>query len=84
MKRCAITGANGYLGKAMVRAFGEAGWVVESLVRRPEQLQTNAHRFVLGETCDPKLLSGVDVLIHCAWDFSPGTWDDYEIGRAHV
>lgn len=77
MKNCALTGANGYLGSAIADTLRSTGWTITSLIRAPEQSDGVAHRFVLGEAVDPKAMSDVDVLIHCAWDFSPGGRDDY-------
>lgn len=77
MKNCALTGANGYLGSAIADSLRSTGWTTTALVRAPEKYDGVAHRFVLGEAVDPKALSDIDVLIHCAWDFSPGGRDDY-------
>lgn len=77
MKNCTITGANGYLGNAIVEALRSVGSTAAALIRGPENFDGVAHRFVLGEVVDPKILSDVDVLIHCAWSFSPGAGEDY-------
>lgn len=77
--RCALTGANGYLGSLITRKLVAEGWDVIPLTRRP---QPGGVRFVLGEPVDPQSLAGCDALIHCAYDFAPTTWD--EIARVNV
>jgi nucleoside-diphosphate-sugar epimerase len=63
-----ITGASGYLGGVLVNAFGLAGWSVRRLVRAPQQ--PSDVRFVLGEDVDSSALTGLDVLVHAAYDLS--------------
>ncbi|NKB20402.1 MAG: NAD-dependent epimerase/dehydratase family protein [Alphaproteobacteria bacterium] len=77
MRSVAVTGANGYLGGAIAEFLKAAGWRVCALVRRPDEMDVDAHRFVLGEAVDPKNFTDIDVLIHCAWDFAPAASDDY-------
>lgn len=66
----AITGASGYVGTVLVRAFTEAGWQVVALVRRPGVMAggIEQRQFELGEPVQEQTLAGVDVLIHAAWD----------------
>lgn len=65
-----ITGASGYVGKVLVRAFAEAGWRVVALVRRPGVMAggIEQRQFDLGEPVGEETLAGLDVLIHAAWD----------------
>lgn len=77
MINCAVTGANGYLGSTIAKVLTDTGQKVTDLVRLPKPGDADAHRFVLGEAIDPKVFSGVDVLIHCAWDFLPASKKNY-------
>lgn len=77
--RCALTGANGYLGGLIARRLQADGWEVVPLTRQP---QTGGARFVLGEPIAPETLTGCSALIHCAYDFAPTTWS--EIVRINV
>jgi nucleoside-diphosphate-sugar epimerase len=77
MTSCAITGANGYLGNAIAEALQFAGCTTTDLVRRPETVDGEAHRFELGKAVSTEIFSDVDVLIHCAWGFSPDAGEDY-------
>ena len=68
----AVTGASGYIGSRVARELGEHG-VVYELGRRAER------RFALAEPADAGVLEGVDVLIHCAWDFKVRSREDIEV-----
>jgi len=70
-----VTGANGFVGSRIARELGQHG-VVRDLTRHSQ------YRFALGEPIDASILKGVDVLVHCAWDFSPKSWPD--IKRVNV
>ncbi len=76
--RCAITGANGYVGACIANYLRSQGVDVVELNRRG----TSKTRFVLGEDLPPGALAGVDVLVHCAYDFAARTW--HEIKRVNV
>ncbi len=65
---CAITGANGYLGRCLTVRMREHGWRVLALTRDPKP---GNMAFRLGEPLDPSRLAGVSALIHCAYDFMP-------------
>ena len=75
---CAVTGANGFVGKNLVRRFHALGWRVIALLRHPGQVAADieARRFVLGDPVAPDMLAGVDVLVHTAYDFSMRKWAD--------
>jgi nucleoside-diphosphate-sugar epimerase len=70
MSTAAITGASGYVGSAIARAFRAHGWRVVELGRK-------TGNFELGKdiTVD---WAGVDALVHCAWDFKLRRWDEIE------
>ncbi|MCE9590113.1 MAG: NAD(P)-dependent oxidoreductase [Planctomycetes bacterium] len=68
---CAVTGANGYVGGVIVNALRTAGRRVLALQRlRGTAADADARRYSLTEPIGPGLLRGVDVLVHCAYDFS--------------
>jgi nucleoside-diphosphate-sugar epimerase len=72
--RCAITGAAGYVGAAVVHCFQAQEWDVLAFGRRPLAGSTHV-RYELG--ADPAQLpwSEVDALVHCAYDFQPKSWE---------
>lgn len=70
-----ITGANGFVGSRIAKELAKHG-AVRELTRHSH------YKLTLGKPIDASILKGVDVLIHCAWDFSPKTWR--EIKRINV
>jgi 2-alkyl-3-oxoalkanoate reductase len=69
----AITGATGFLGRYIVRAFADRDWRVRILARQPidhPQLSGLALDVVLGDLSNPQALrtfvSGADVIVHAA------------------
>jgi nucleoside-diphosphate-sugar epimerase len=78
MPVCAVTGANGFVGKAITRRFQMLGRRVIALVRKPEQapVGTEARQFILGDPVAPHLLDKIDILLHAAYDFSVYHWSD--------
>lgn len=84
-RRVAITGASGYIGGLVARRYEQAGWRVVSLRRpaAPAGAGVGEKRpFTLGQPLDPEELRDVQVLIHCAYDFSLTEWED--IRRVNV
>lgn len=65
----AITGANGFVGSALLRTFAGAGWRVIALTRRAlDDPEAEWRRYDLEDPGVPAgLLAGVDVLVHCAY-----------------
>src|ERR1700733_1315284 len=74
-KICAITGGNGYVGSCVKNFFTAKGWEIFELTRRPKP-GSRSFQFQLGDDISPELLSGVTTLVHCAYDFTPLTWDE--------
>ncbi len=70
---CAITGGSGYVGSALQTALVERGHRTISWSRRGSSV-----RYELGASVTAQQFEGVDVLIHCAYDFSPLAWRDIE------
>jgi nucleoside-diphosphate-sugar epimerase len=70
---CAVTGANGYVGGVIAAALRRRGCNVVELGRKPSAAADPGgyRRFSLGDPIDPLTLSGLDALVHCAYDFAP-------------
>lgn len=64
----AITGAHGYVGGILSSHFRKAGYQVVPLVRNPLGPE---RYFSLSDSNGPIDLSGVDFLVHAAYDFFP-------------
>jgi len=69
----AITGATGFLGRYIVRAFADSGWRVRILARQPidhPQLVGLQLEVVLGDLSNQQalrtLVDGADVIVHAA------------------
>ncbi|MEI6491806.1 MAG: NAD-dependent epimerase/dehydratase family protein, partial [Verrucomicrobiota bacterium] len=76
--RIAITGSRGYLGSTLVKHFRDSGHEVCEWHRGAAA----GSRYELGN--DPRSLAwtGVDAVVHCAYDFRARGWD--EIRRINV
>lgn len=74
-RRCAVTGANGYVGSRIARYLGANGWDVRELRHGSAAgADTRIVGYELEQGIEADDLAGVDVLIHCAWDFRPRNW----------
>lgn len=67
----ALTGATGFIGRALVPRLIEADWKVKALVRRPDpELEAKGVELVSGSLKDEaslrSLVTGVDAVVHCA------------------
>lgn len=67
-----ITGATGFLGRALCRHFGGRGWTVRGLVRDPDAAPPLLpglllFKGLLPEGVDPRAFEGVDVVVHAAY-----------------
>lgn len=88
MSHLIVTGGNGYIGEALVRAALERGWHVTSLERRPkssEAIRLRRLPWRLGEPLPPEARQGVpppDMIVHAAhmWDTGGGTADPNVVG----
>jgi NADH dehydrogenase len=67
-----VTGAAGFLGGHLCRAFLARGFAVRALVRRPEAASlpegVEVARLALPDAIDDESLVGVDAVVHAAWD----------------
>ena len=71
-KTVAITGANGFLGSALVDYFAVKGWNVVALVRNPtrfviKQKKVSAKQYDMSEPLAEDILKNTDALIHAAY-----------------
>jgi nucleoside-diphosphate-sugar epimerase len=74
-----VTGAGGYVGASLCAFLRRQGRrVLELHHREPgdEARGAFAHRFRLEDGLGPDVLRGVELLIHCAYDFRPTRWPD--------
>ncbi len=66
-----VTGASGFLGGHLCRAFIARGWTVRALVRRPDATAVPRGvalaRLDMPDHVDPAALAGADALVHAAW-----------------
>src|SRR5438132_3747851 len=75
---CAITGTSGYVGSCLRDFFEQQGWQIRELSRTPAAEPRRWTPFSLEDGVVPRALEGVDVLIHCAYDFRPVRWQQIE------
>jgi len=78
----AVTGAAGYLGSLAARRLEAAGWDVIPLVHHPRPGDGRARLYDASGPVPDGLLDGVDLLLHCAYDFRVLREDD--IWRVNV
>ena len=71
----AISGANGYVGSLVADSLATEGFQIRRLVRRPDP-GTNDQAYDIVEGCSPEALQGVDVFVHCAYDFTATSRSD--------
>jgi len=76
--KCALTGGNGYVGSRIRAALVSAGHELVDLNRRE-----SATPFELGKEVPTSYFQGCNALIHCAYDFSPRTWQEIQSVNAH-
>jgi nucleoside-diphosphate-sugar epimerase len=67
-RRCAVTGANGYVGSILCNALSQKDMRVVKFHRHAHS-DGNECPFALNQPVDPAALRGIDALVHCAWDF---------------
>lgn len=69
-KTIIITGANGFLGSALVEHFRKQGWRVVALVRNAQKYRTKGVEYVeydLSKPLDSSVFKGADYLVHAAY-----------------
>jgi len=77
-KICAVSGAAGYVGSRISRYLREKGWTVHALSRTAAPGARESIPFRLGQEIAAREFQdrGIQVLIHCAYDFSLVRWAD--------
>lgn len=71
-----ITGANGYLGSSIKNYLVQNSFKVIEYNHSLKKKDANVFQLTLNETIDPEIFKGVDILIHCAYDFKLAKWED--------
>ncbi len=66
----AITGANGYIGTYLSTFLKKQGHTIYAMSRKPCPSADKFIHFELGRNNEYTSLNDIDVLIHCAYDFS--------------
>jgi nucleoside-diphosphate-sugar epimerase len=68
---CAITGANGYVGTHVTKYLQSKGWQIYQLSRKPNATTPEyCIPYQLTDKNSYPRLQGIEVLIHCAYDFN--------------
>jgi nucleoside-diphosphate-sugar epimerase len=84
-----VTGGSGLVGRELVALLLERGHRVQAWQRTPAAASHErlvSKRFALGQALVPELereLSGVDAVVHAAWDLEPFSWADIERVNVH-
>lgn len=87
-----VTGASGFIGKALVNFLAENGYQVIAVVRHPKEIQSKKIEYFevkdLMDLCHmPQAFIGVDVVVHLAGRahiFKGGTSEQNEVTRVNV
>lgn len=83
-KTVLVTGANGYIGNAVARAFSRAGWKVYGLVRRADASDTLTRHEIFPVTGSPEDLSFLSQLNEVAFDVIVSNTEDHSNPAAHL
>jgi nucleoside-diphosphate-sugar epimerase len=73
-----VTGSGGYVGSCIVRHLRAAGSQVIEFHSSPVIGNDRARKFRLQEQPVPSEFAGVDVLVHCAYDFGVLGWEEIQ------
>jgi nucleoside-diphosphate-sugar epimerase len=73
--KCGITGARGFLGSRLANQFERSGYEVIELVRGAGSGSRAVVPWQFGKDQIP---AGLDLLIHCAWDFKATTREEIQ------
>lgn len=78
VSNCAITGTTGYIGGYLSHYLQDRGMQIIELRRTApgEAHSGNVLPFALGQTVSQGVFNSVDILIHCAFDFTVNGWED--------
>ena len=72
---CAVTGANGYVGSRITHYLRQMNFKALELARSSQKKGNHVY-FSLSDGVQKEALQGVHVLIHCAYDFRPKSWEE--------
>ncbi len=82
--KIALTGATGFVGRFLARAFASQGWQVRALVRDPKRqaaIKAPLIHWIPGDLADlnalRQLVEGVDAVVHCAGTIRGITLEDF-------
>jgi nucleoside-diphosphate-sugar epimerase len=78
--RCAITGANGFVGSRIANYLRKQNFDVYEFGRHASK-DIDKHHFIpfsLGQEIDKKNFRDIDILIHCAYDLNLTKWKDLQ------
>ena len=76
---CGVTGASGYVGSCIAKYLRQNKCIVYEMSRNFPKLHRKNKLFIqfsLGKNIEPSFFHGIDVLVHCAYDFSLTKWKD--------
>lgn len=78
VRRCAVTGASGYLGSRLAAALKSKGWAVYELSRGADERKHFSVPFSLARGAPQGFFrrEKIDALVHCAYDFGLTSWRD--------
>ncbi|WP_010186276.1 NAD-dependent epimerase/dehydratase family protein [Sphingomonas sp. PAMC 26605] len=79
-----VTGANGYIGGAVARAFRRAGWRTYGLVRRPEAVADLARNEIHPIIGTPEDTTFLDHVGDVAFDVVVSNTEDFANYRSHL
>ena len=78
-KKCIISGTSGFVGSHIKNYFLKNNWEVYELKHSVQNGKASNKYLIpysLGDKIDSKIFDGIDVLVHCAYDFKQTKWED--------
>ena len=78
-RKCIISGTSGFVGSQIKNYFLKNDWEVYELkhsIKNGNASNKYLIPYSLGDKIDSKIFNGMEVLIHCAYDFKQSKWKD--------